>query len=40
METVSGSGPQIVLVDATGGARRVLMTAGPGFDIAFPRWLK
>jgi hypothetical protein len=40
VETVSGSGPQIVLVDASGGGRKVLMTAGAGFDIAFPRWLK
>ena len=40
VETVSGSGPQLVFVDATGGARRVLMTAGAGFDIAFPHWLK
>jgi Tol biopolymer transport system component len=40
VETVSGSGPQIVFVDATGGARRVLMTAGAGFDLGFPHWLK
>ena len=40
VETVSGSGPQIVLVDASGGGRKVLMTAGAGFDIAFPHWLK
>jgi hypothetical protein len=40
VETVSGSGPQLVFVDATGGARRVLMTAGAGFDIGFPHWLK
>jgi hypothetical protein len=40
VETVSGSGPQLVFVDATGGARRVLMTAGAGFEIAFPHWLK
>ena len=39
-ETVSGSGPQLVSVDATGGARRVLLTAGAGFDISFPHWLK
>jgi len=39
-ETVSGSGPQLVFVDASGGGRKVLMTAGTGFDIAFPRWLK
>jgi hypothetical protein len=40
VETVSGTGPQLVFVDANGGARRVLLTAGAGFDIAFPRWLK
>ncbi len=40
VETVSGSGPQLVFVDASGGGRKVLMTAGTGFDIAFPRWLK
>ena len=40
VETVAGSGPQVVFVDATGGARRVLMTAGAGFEIAFPHWLK
>ena len=40
IETVSGSGPQLVFVDGSGGGRRVLMTAGAGFDIAFPHWLK
>jgi hypothetical protein len=40
VETVSGSGPQIVLVDANGGSRKVLLTAGAGFDVAFPHWLK
>ena len=40
VETVSGSGPQLVLVDASGGARKVLMTAGAGFEVAYPRWLK
>ena len=36
VETVSGSGPQLVFVDATRRSRRVLMTAGAGFDIGFP----
>jgi hypothetical protein len=40
VETVSGTGPQLVFVDANGGARRVLLTAGAGFDIAFPHWLR
>jgi Tol biopolymer transport system component len=40
VEVVSGSGPQLVFVDASGGARRVLMTAGAGFEMAFPHWLK
>ena len=40
VETVSGTGPQLVLVDATGGSRRVLLTAGAGIEIAFPHWLK
>ncbi|HUG51996.1 MAG TPA: hypothetical protein VMR21_00270 [Vicinamibacteria bacterium] len=39
VEVVAGSGPQIVLVDATGGGRRVLFTAGVGYELAFPRWL-
>ena len=40
VETVAGAGPQLVFVDASGGARRVLLTAGAGFDVSFPRWLK
>ena len=40
VEVVSGSGPQLVFVDGTGGARRVLMTAGAGFQMAFPHWLR
>lgn len=40
VEVAPGSGPQIVFVDATGGARRVLMTTGTGFQVAFPHWLK
>lgn len=40
IETVSGSGPQLVLVDATGGGRRTLVTAGAGFEMAFPHWLR
>jgi Tol biopolymer transport system component len=40
VETVAGSGPQVVFVDATGGGRRVLMTAGAGFELSYPRWLK
>ena len=40
IEVASGSGPQLVFVDATGGARRVLMTAGAGFQMAFPHWLR
>jgi hypothetical protein len=40
VETVSGSGPQLVFVDASGGSRKVLLTAGAGFDVAFPHWLK
>jgi hypothetical protein len=40
IETVPGSGPQLVFVDATGGGRRVLVTAGTGFEINFPHWLK
>jgi len=31
---------QRTTVDASGGGRKVLMTAGAGFDIAFPHWLK
>ena len=40
VEVAPGSGPQLVFVDGTGGARRVLMTAGVGFQIAFPHWLR
>jgi hypothetical protein len=40
VEIVAGSGPQLVFVDATGGGRKVLVTAGAGFDIAYPRWLR
>jgi Tol biopolymer transport system component len=40
VETVGGSGPQIVLVDESGSGRRVLFTAGAGFEVAFPRWLE
>jgi len=40
VETAPGSGPQVVFVDATGASRKVLMTAGPGFDVSFPHWLK
>jgi hypothetical protein len=40
VETVSGSGPQLVFVDASGGARRVLVTAGVGFELGFPHWFK
>jgi Tol biopolymer transport system component len=40
VEVAPGSGPQLVFVDATGGARRVLMTAGAGFLIQFPHWLR
>jgi hypothetical protein len=29
-----------VFVDATGGGRRALVTAGTGFEINFPHWLK
>jgi Tol biopolymer transport system component len=39
IETVAGSGPQMVLVDTTGGSRKVLVTAGAGFDVASPHWL-
>jgi hypothetical protein len=40
VEVVPGQGPQVVTVDASGGARRVLMSAGAGFQIAYPRWLR
>jgi hypothetical protein len=40
VETTAGSGPQLVLVDATGANRRVLVSAGAGFDITAPRWLR
>ncbi len=40
VETVSGSGPQLVLLDASGGSRKVLVTAGAGFELGFPHWLK
>jgi Tol biopolymer transport system component len=40
VETVAGSGPQLILTDATGGSRKVLVTAGAGFDIAAPHWLR
>ena len=40
VEVAPGSGPQLVFVDATGGARRVLMTAGTGFLIQYPHWLR
>jgi hypothetical protein len=40
VERTPGAGPQLVFVDATGGARKVLMSAGAGFEISFPHWLK
>jgi hypothetical protein len=40
VETVAGSGPQIVFVDAGGGGRKALVTAGAGFELAYPRWLR
>jgi Tol biopolymer transport system component len=40
VESVAGSGPQLVLLDPATGARRVLLTAGAGFDLGFPHWLK
>jgi hypothetical protein len=40
VEVAPGAGPQLVFVDATGGGRRVLMTAGAGFQLAYPHWLR
>ena len=40
VETVAASGPQLVLVDETGGNRRVLVTGPAGFDISYPHWIK
>ena len=36
----AGAGPQLVLVNETGGNRRVLVTGPLGFEIAYPRWIK
>ncbi len=40
IESAAGSGPQLVLVNPDTGDRRVLFTAGAGFDLGFPHWLK
>jgi hypothetical protein len=40
VETVPGSGPQLVLLNPDTGVRRVLVTAGAGFELGFPHWLK
>jgi Tol biopolymer transport system component len=40
VETVPGNGPQLVLIDETGGGRRVLVTGPVGFEISYPHWIK
>ena len=40
IESVSGGAPQLVLLNPDTGDRRALVTAGAGFDIGFPHWLK
>ena len=40
VESVSGGAPQLVLLNPDTGDRRALVTAGAGFDIGFPHWLK
>lgn len=40
VEMLPGAGPQIVLLDPTTNARKVLLSAGTGFDVGYPHWFK
>jgi Tol biopolymer transport system component len=40
VEVSPGAGPQLVLLSPDTGARRVLMTAGAGFEVSYPHWIE